>query len=159
MICATAFVPPVAMDEALQTLEAELPLELHPAIDWLEDNYIGRRQRRGNGRRDALFPMVMWNLHDRVLNDQCRTNNHAEAAHRRLQTQLCVDHPTLWKFINGLKKVQRERDIYFEQLLAGQEPPRKLLKYRRADANLETIVGRYAATPMRDYLRGIAHNT
>ncbi len=52
----------------------------------------------------------MWNVYDRVLNDQDRTNNHAEAAHRRVQTELGMDHPTIWKLIDGLQKVQKGRE-------------------------------------------------
>nr|CAD7570981.1 unnamed protein product [Timema californicum] len=33
-----------------------------------------------------------------------RTNNHAEAAHRRLGTELGMQHPTIWKCIDALRK-------------------------------------------------------
>ena len=63
------------------------------------------------------------------MNDEDRTNNHAEAAHRRLQNKLGMQHPTIWKFIDSLKRVQRGRDLYYEQLIAGQTPPIKLKKF------------------------------
>ena len=39
----------------------------------------------------------MWNVHNRVINHLGRTNNYAEAAHRRVQLELKTDHPTIWK--------------------------------------------------------------
>nr|CAD7427422.1 unnamed protein product [Timema monikensis] len=104
MISALAFVPENDLDQALDLLAEELPDNLQPLIDWFEDNYIGRRNRRGVGRRVALFPPNMWFLYTRVLNGTDRTNNHTEAAHLRLGTELGMQHPTKWKFIDALRK-------------------------------------------------------
>jgi hypothetical protein len=87
-----------------------------------------------------LFPPNIWNVYERTLIAEDRTNNHAEAAHHRLQTELGVDHPSIWKFIDGLKKVQKSRDVYMEQLMAGQLPPIKLKKFRDADERILKIV-------------------
>ncbi|GCC34585.1 hypothetical protein chiPu_0013060 [Chiloscyllium punctatum] len=67
---------------AIEHLTDALPDELQPLLDWF-DNYGGRRLRRGNGRRPSLFPVGMWNLYERTLNNEDKTDNNAEAAHRR----------------------------------------------------------------------------
>lgn len=64
-----------------------------------------------------MFPPAMWNVFERVLNGRDRTNNHAEAAHRRLQSELQMDHPSLWKLIDGLRKVQKSRDLEYERMV------------------------------------------
>jgi len=69
-----------------------------------------------------------------------------------------MDHPTLWKFIDGLKKVQKGRDLFHEQLVAGHTPPRKLRRYRLCDETIQRIVQSYANYGIMDYLRGLAHN-
>ena len=56
--------------------------------------------------------MKMWNLYVRTLNHEDKTNNHAEAANRRLQMELGMEHPTLWKFIHALRKVKKGRDLF-----------------------------------------------
>jgi hypothetical protein len=134
-IIALAFVPIPNLDEVLDALAEHLPDTIIPLLDWFEDNYVGRPNRRRNGRRDPLFPPNIWNVYKRTLIAEDRTNNRAEAAHRRLQTKLGVDHPSIWKFIDGLRKVQKSRDVYMEQLMAGQLPPIKLKKFRDADEN------------------------
>lgn len=158
MVISLAFVPINDLDRYVDELANELSAELLPLLEWLEDTYIGRLNRRGNGRRPPVFPPEVWNLYDRVLTDEDRTNNHAEAAHRRLQAELGVDHPTIWKLILGLQKVQRGRDAYYEQLVAGNEPPAKLRKYRLADDRIKRIVMDYNNRNEIEYLRGLAHN-
>lgn len=69
-----------------------------------------------------------------------------------------MDHPSLWKLIDGLRKLQKGRDVYYEQLVAGQRPVLKLHKYVLVDQRILRIVGSYNDRNMIEYLRGLAHN-
>jgi len=40
---------------AIDALDAYLPEELQPLLEWFEDNYIGRLNRNGRGGRPARF--------------------------------------------------------------------------------------------------------
>lgn len=127
-------------------------------LTWLEDNYIGRPYGRNRRRRPAVFAPQLWNVYERVLADQDRTNNHAEAAHRRLQTEIDVKHPSIWRFIDGLRTVQRGRDLQYESFVAGIPAPAKRRKYQQADDRILNIVQSYNDREIIDYLRGLAHN-
>lgn len=81
--------------------------------------------RNNRNRRKPRFVPQTWNLYQRVLNYQNKTNNHAEAANRRLNIEMGCDHPTLWSFIINLKTIQAGQDIYYNQLEAGRSPPKK----------------------------------
>jgi len=80
-----------------------------------------------------------------------------KAAHRRLQSVplLQMDHPSTWKFVDGLWQVQKERE---EQMVAGNPPPVKRRKYCQADRRILSLVRNFERRPMTEYLRGIAHN-
>lgn len=158
MIVSLAFVPIAGLDAAFDALTETLPAELQPILTWFEDYYIGTPFGRNRRRRPALFPPEIWNVYDRVINEQCRTNNHAEAAHRRLQTEFEVKHPSIWRFIDGLRAIQKSRDLQFEQFVAGAPAPQKRRKYRQADERILNIVRMYADREIIDYLRGLSHN-
>lgn len=158
MILALAFVPIERIDDYLDSLSENLSEEHIPLLNWLEDSYIGRMNRRGNNRRSPIFPPEMWNLYRRTLNNEDRTNNHAEASNRRLQAELNMDHPSIWKLITALKKIQKSRDTYLESLIAGHSAPAKLKKYRDADQRILRIVNEIDQRTPIEYLRGIAHN-
>ena len=100
----------------------------------------------------------MWSVYKRTVNGEDRTNNYVEAAHRRLQAEFGVDHPNIWKFIDGIRGVQKGRDLIYEQFVRGDQPPVKRRKYVAADARIRTIVGTYRERNIIEYLRGIAHN-
>ena len=159
MILALAFVPHHDLDIYTEALSDFLPEELLPILDWFEYNYIGIYNRRSRRRRPRLFPHDMWSNYETTLNDSDRTNNHAEAAHRRIAFELGANHPTIWKFIETLMKLQKGRDVYMEQLISGCPPPLKLKKYRNADERIKKIVLEYnGERDALEYLRGIAHN-
>ena len=54
-IPALAFVPHASIDEAFDQLQQDSAPELQPVLDWFEDNYLGRPNRRGD-RRPPTFP-------------------------------------------------------------------------------------------------------
>ena len=60
----------------------------------------------GRQRREPLFPIPNWNLFHRVLDDDDKTNNYVEAAHLSLSKHFSSDHPKIWKFLDGLQKIQ-----------------------------------------------------
>lgn len=107
---------------------------------------------------NSRFAIDWWNLHMRTLNGVHRTNNVAEAAHRRLQSLFSCKHPTLWKFIETLWKEQKNRDADYALYVSGRIPPPKQKKYRDADENILRIFGRYNVNQMEEFLRGIARN-
>lgn len=57
-----------------------------------------------------IFPAKIWNINERTLIAEDRTNNHAEAKHR-LQTELGVIYPSICKFIDELTKILQGRDV------------------------------------------------
>ena len=158
MITALCFVPVSQLDNYIDALSEDLPLELHSLLNWFEDHYVGRPMRRGNGRRPPLFLPEMWNLYERTVAKSDRTNNHAEAAHRKIYAELGVYHPVIWKFIDCLKKIQKSRDVYYEQLVAGHAARQKLLKYVKVDERIFNIVRLFHEKEPLEYLRGLAHN-
>ena len=82
------------------------------------------------------FSPQIWSQYDRTIARHDRANNHAEAAHRRVYAELGVNHPVIWKFIDGPRNVEKIRDLYLEQLLAGHAPKLKLSNYPKADERI-----------------------
>ena len=114
--------------------------------------------RRGTAGYPPLFSPRMWNQYNRTVAGKDRTNNHAEAAHRKMSTELGVSHPIIWKCIDGLKKIPKTRDVYYEQLVAGHAPRQKLLKYLKVDERILNIVQLFYRKEPLEYLLGLAHN-
>lgn len=160
MVVAQAFVPINSLDDVFDTLQehiAENYPELGRVLDWFETYYLGPRGRNG-ARRQALFPKEMWNVYDRVINNNDRTNNYCEAAHRRLHKQLCMDHPSIWKFIGGIKQIQKGKDKNYEEMVAGAPPAAKRRPVQRVNERVrEIVLGGLAARTHLEYLGGLAN--
>lgn len=78
MIAALAFVNPQHVAAAFEELvtNAEFPQEALPVANYFEDTYIGRIDRRG--QHEPLFLIALWNVHERTILGQQRTNNDVE---------------------------------------------------------------------------------
>ena len=104
MLAALAFVPVDDIVESFEHLAASMPDETQPITDYFEDTYIGRLQR--HGRRQPPFAHTMWSVHNRVEEGLPRTNNHVEGWHRRMQSNVGAYHPSIWHFLNVLRREQ-----------------------------------------------------
>uniref|UniRef100_A0A915DLS5 Odorant receptor n=1 Tax=Ditylenchus dipsaci TaxID=166011 RepID=A0A915DLS5_9BILA len=104
MLMWLAFVPLPSVLECFHELQSYLLRQepsLLPVITWFSTYYVGTILRL------AVFPAQLWSCYQRTVDGEDRTNNFAEASHRRLQTYLDVDHPSLGRFLEELKKIQK----------------------------------------------------
>ncbi|KAB0801401.1 hypothetical protein PPYR_01533 [Photinus pyralis] len=159
LLPALAFVPPQDVIPAFEDICEQniFSPELQVIVDYFEDTWIGRPQRRG--RRPPHFAINMWNCFDAVQHGLPKTNNAVEGWHRAFQMQLCADHPNIWKFISALKREQSINELRIEQHISGQPPTISRKEYRDCAQRLLTLVNSYAPDiNIYDYVRGIAHN-
>lgn len=126
-----------------------------------------------------MFRPEIWNVNHRTIVGGDRTNNYAEAAHRSLQQAFNCTHPTLWHFIDTIRRQQKLSDKNLIDCIAGRDPPKKAKKYRDADARILTLArnyhpinlhpnaiyffdpARFQDIPIQmivDFLAGISHN-
>lgn len=160
-LAALAFVPE---ENVVATFEELLDSEFYtqnenlllPLINYFEDVWIGRLDRRDR-RRQPMFSRSLWNCFEFIHDDLPRTNNSVEGWHNSFSSVLNAAHPSLWKFINGLKKEESLNRLKIEQYIAGNEQPRKKI-YKDTAQRIKTICEQYGNRPNLEYLRGIAHN-
>lgn len=159
-LSALAFVPVDYLVESFDILcdNNVFPPEAQPVLDYFEDTWIGRPDRRQR-RRAPRFSHNMWNCYEGVLQNLPKTNNSLEGWHRGFQEQVCADHPNIWKFISAIKKEQSLSEVKIEQYLSGQLPPAGKRKYRDCAERIRRLVLNFVPENGRlEYLRGIAHN-
>ena len=159
MIPALAFLPEDEVIDGFNTLQDYLPDNARPILQYFENNYIGDERDNGNGRRNPLFPIPVWNMHQRTLDNLPRTNNHVEGWHRRFQSDVGAYHPNIWKFLEVLKREEALTHVQIVQNQAGHNPPVQRAVYRNVQQRLHNLVQQYH--PNRDtigFLRSIAHN-
>ena len=159
MIAAIAFVPVADVVISFEHLidNTDFPEEVHSVLDYFEDTWIGRPNRRLI-RRPPRFDHVMWNCFDAAKFCASKTNNACEGWHRSFSELIGAAHPTIWKFLEILKGEQARNEAIMEQYTAGAEPPRKKKKYKDTALRIQTIVNDFENRELLDYLRGIAHN-
>lgn len=76
-----------------------------------------------------------------------------------MHLQLSMDHPTIWKFIDALRTVQKGRDKEYEEFVNGFPASQKRNKYIAADVRIKEIVeGGLEERIAIEYLRAISHN-
>jgi hypothetical protein len=102
--------------------------------------------------------LALWNQYLGTLEDLPKTNNSVEGWHNSFSSLLSANHPTIWKFIDALKKEQSLNELKIVQFIAGQAPPLGRRNYRDQAERVMNIVMQYGSWDMESYLIGIAQN-
>ena len=164
MLCSLAFLPYQQVCEAYEELEERLETmgfaeRLHPLYTYFEDTYVGRPRRR-QGRRQPLFPIRSWNVRERTERGIPRTTNRLEGWHNAFSCMFTSRHPSIWRFIDGLKKEESLQYCQLQRFQTGNPPPPPAKRYKDNNSRLSTLTVRFNEGDINrlDFLRGVSYN-
>ena len=105
------------------------------------------------------FKHELWNCYEEAREELPKTNNSVEGWHYAFENQICASHPSIWKFIEGLKREQSLQEMKIAQYLSGTPIPSTKKKYRDSSKRLQSIVSNYSETiDLPEYLSNISYN-
>ncbi|CAF1633849.1 unnamed protein product, partial [Didymodactylos carnosus] len=116
---ALAFLEPSRVINGFDDLSMDLGDDYQEILDYFEETYIGRL-RPNHTRRRPMFCIDFWNMYNRTTQSSMRTNNTAEAYHRRIGSVFQCSHPTLWVFLQKLIDEENATHADILQINAGQ---------------------------------------
>jgi hypothetical protein len=85
-----------------------------------------------------------------------RTTNTIEGYHFRINSIMSEMHPTLWKFIENLKKFDESINSDYLQWIDGKEPTR-VQRYVAQEKQKLSVVENYHQVTKIEYLRAVAN--
>ena len=158
--------------KGFESLGEELGDEYDGVLDYFEENYIGMiniilnsknkfhlslgKLRSARLRRKPLFEIKLWSMHDRTTQSLMRTNNSAEAYHRRINSIFQCAHPTLWLFLQKLIDEENVMHADIVQINAGEAAKKKKLNERLEKRLINLLKSPHADLSLQ--IDSIAHN-
>ena len=154
---AVAFLPPDDLEKVFDDLLSADGFDprAQDIAKYFWDTYIGCPNCRGN-RQSPLFPLDLWNMHLRTIEDEDRTNNQIEGFHRGFQYLIGAQVPNVFRFIEVLGKQQMLRETEVQQLFGGHNPPPKMKKYQCFDERIKSILINIGEITNCQALKGIS---
>ena len=123
---------------------------------YFEKTYIGRHMTNSPFVFPPLFPIEVWNNHLMVHQGLPRTTNTIEAWHRSFSSHMSCFHPSIWKFLDVLKKEQDLVEVKQAFCTIGRSPSKRKNHADREKA-LENLVDNYLSRPKLEFPKGIAY--
>lgn len=121
----------------------------------METTWIGVAARKR--RRLPRFRIELWNLHESAITGLPRTNNAAEGWHNAFSLSVSSNHPTIFRFIEELKREQGRTEARIVKLNAGEKVT-KSQKYKKTNDRILSVMEKYEETEPLEYLTHISHN-
>jgi len=159
-LAALAFVPVDDVEEAFDLLAEDMPPHdnMNELLSFFEHTYIRGRRLRGRnaGFGQPLFSPEIWNQRAAAANGIARTTNAVEGWHHGLQSLFQCHHPTMWTFIEGVKKdMCKQRTVLLQGATGVVQPGSKL--YRRLRERVALAVEGYSRVEVLTFLRAMSH--
>uniref|UniRef100_A0A914E4W4 MULE transposase domain-containing protein n=1 Tax=Acrobeloides nanus TaxID=290746 RepID=A0A914E4W4_9BILA len=125
-------------------------------LDYLEKSYVGKLDIFGV-RRDGTYSKQIWNVYQRTLNDDFRTNNSVEGYHNKLKKFIRSGYTTIWSFIAKIRDFDETVYSDYRQWTNGQVQLSQK-KWRLTQARKLRLVNQWGQPGVNciDYLRGIS---
>ena len=156
MIPALAFATPDDIPEMFNRLFAILPIESSELIQYFETTYIGKQIINPPTVFPPLFPIEMWNNHFMVQQGLPRIPNAIESWHRSFTSHMRCRHPSIWNFLEILKKEQDFVEVKQGFYRSGKKISKIKSNTYRENA-LTTLVDSYQPHHKLDFLKEIAY--
>ena len=157
MLLALAFLPVNEVSDAFDELVADYPPEVLPLVNYFEENYVGRRDRRGD-RRQPLFPVDMWSVKARQDAGLPQTNNQLESWHNAFQGSTEISKPSIFRFIEALRQEEALQRINRTQLLQGRDLTQRMKKYVTINTRITVVQQHRDQYDLLQFLRALAQN-
>lgn len=150
-IGALAFVHLGDVEESWQLLKPTLPSSMDSFAEYYERTWVG------TSSSPPLFSPWMWNQHDTVMSGLPRSSNIAEGWHNGFRSLLGCSNPTIWRFIDVLKKEQDLTDWKIAQKLMRSPAPPRQKKWIDFDRRLNNIIAAYDDYDRLDFLKCVGY--
>jgi hypothetical protein len=97
--------------------------ELLPVASYFETHYIGTLSH------PPKFPIKLWNVRDRLLNNIPRTSNYVEGWHSRLNKKVGHYRPAISRLLLEILREQQTTENILAKVDNGSFPCRRSRKY------------------------------
>lgn len=165
-IFALPFVPVADVVSVFNDLrdDPNLPAEVEPLYTYFESTYVTGTLARGRRRATPpRYALMMWNHYLSTLEGFGRSNNHSEAWNAKFTKMIVTNHSNIWKFIEYIKKDQRDNEQIMIQLATGHTNVRHPVRrsYVQNQNFITTVVRQYdtyrTEGNVNTYLKSIAY--
>ena len=116
---------------AWRHLKLLIPSEMSSLVDYYEYTWVG------SSNRNPTFSHYRWNQHDATALLLSRSSNIAEGWHHGFRSMLFCQNPSIWKFLECLKKEQSLTEVKMTKMMMREEAEPRLSKWRRYDERLQ----------------------
>ena len=125
-------------------------------VSYFEATWLGEKNLRGR-RTGASFLPQIWCQFENAKEMRQTTTNAVEGWHRAIKGSLGYVHPTIFKFIDFLRREQSATENKLISLQAGKELP-KNARYQKNALRIKNILEGYQKNRIELALNGLSNN-